>query len=411
MLAAGPPPLRTVVVVSTTENRTLNRRTVLGGVLATLAIAACGSSGTKAGESTTTAAAGSATTAGATATTAAGTATTAGSTATTAKAATDLKATLNASGATFPKAFYGEAIASFAERYKGVTINYGGGGSGKGRQDLADQIVDWAGSDGVIPDADKAKFKGGDVLYFPTVVAPITISYNLDGVDKLQLSPDTIAKIFQLRIKSWDDAAIAADNLGVKLPATPIVVAVRSDSSGTTDNFTKFVDRASGDAGSKVWTLKNGSKVEWPAGVQAGEGNGGVAKLVGDNKGGIGYVDLSDALAAKLKTASVKNQSGKFVAPTLDAASAAAEGAEIKADLTFSLPWAKGDAAYPITAQTWIIVYKTQTDKAKGAATTEFIRWILTDGQKLAKDVNFAALPTSLSAKALAQLDMIVLPA
>ena len=392
-------------------NRPINRRTVIGGVLATLVFAACGSS--KAASTTTTksatatsAAAGAATTAASATTTV-----TTGATATTAKAATDLKATLNASGATFPKACYGEAIAAFSEKNKGVTINYGGGGSGKGRQDLADQIVDWAGTDGTIADADKAKFKGGDVLYSPTVVAPITVSYNLDGVDKLQLSPDTIAKIFQLQIKSWDDAAIAADNPGAKLPATPIVVAVRSDSSGTTDNFTKFIDRASGDGGSKVWTLKNGSKVEWPAGVQAGEGNGGVAKLVGDNKGGIGYVDLSDALAAKLKTASVKNQGGKFIAPTLDAASAAAEGAEIKADLTFSLPWAKGDSAYPITAQTWIIVYKTQTDKAKGAATKEFIRWVLTDGQKLAKDVNFAALPTSLASKALAQLDMIVLPA
>lgn len=393
--------------------RTTSRAALVGGLLAVV-LASCGSSAAK--SDTTTAAAGAATTAAGTATTKAATATTASAAttaaaATTAKPATDLKATLNASGATFPKAYYGEAIAAFSETNKGVTINYGGGGSGKGRQDLADQIVDWAGTDGTIADADKAKFKGGDVLYFPTVVAPITMSYNVDGVDKLQLSPDTIAKIFQLQIKSWDDAAIAADNPGAKLPATPIVVAVRSDSSGTTDNFTKFIDRASGDAGSKVWTLKNGSKVEWPAGVQAGEGNGGVAKLVNDNKGAIGYVDLSDAIAAKLKTASVKNQAGKFVAPTLEGASAAAEGAEIKADLTYSLPWSKGDASYPIAAQTWIIVYKTQTDKAKGAATKEFLRYVLTDGQKLAKDVNFAALPKALADKALAQLDSIVLPA
>ena len=392
-------------------NRPINRRTVIGGVLATLVFAACGSS--KAASTTTTksatatsAAAGAATTAASATTTV-----TTGATATTVKAATDLKATLNASGATFPKACYGEAIAAFSEKNKGVTINYGGGGSGKGRQDLADQIVDWAGTDSPIPDADKAKFKGGDVLYFPTVVAPITISYNLDGVDKLQLSPDTIAKIFQLQIKSWDDAAIATDNPGVKLPATPIVVAVRSDSSGTTDNFTKFVDRASGTGGAGVWTLKSGSKVEWPAGVQAGEGNGGVAKIVGDNKGGIGYVDLSDALAAKLKTAAVKNQAGTFVKPDLAGASAAADGTTVNADLTYSAPWAKGAASYPITAQTWIIVYKKQTDKAKGTATKEFIRWVLTDGQKLAPTVNFAPLPKGIDDKALAQLDMIELPA
>ena len=265
-------------------NRTPSHRVVrsvaVGGLLA-LALAACGSSSKTATDTATTKSPSSATTAASgTATSAAGTATTpAPSSATTGKPATDLKATLNASGATFPKAFYGEAIASFSDKNKGVTINYGGGGSGKGRQDLADQIVDWAGTDSPIPDADKAKFKGGDVLYFPTVVAPITISYNLDGVDKLQLSPDTIAKIFQLQIKSWDDAAIATDNPGVKLPATPIVVAVRSDSSGTTDNFTKFVDRASGTGGAGVWTLKSGSKVEWPAGVQAGEGKIGRAHV------------------------------------------------------------------------------------------------------------------------------------
>ena len=240
---------------------------VAGAVTLSILTAACGSSKkTVAGASSTKAP--TATTAASGATTAPGAATTAATTAAPAKTtaaapAADLKATLNASGATFPKAFYGEAIAAFSEKNKGVTINYGGGGSGKGRQDLADQISDWSGTDSPIPDADKAKFKGGDVLYFPTVVAPITVSYNLDGVDKLQLSPETVAKIFSLQIKSWDDATIAADNPGAKLPATPIVVAVRSDSSGTTDNFTKFLDRSSGASG--AWTLKSGSKVEWPA--------------------------------------------------------------------------------------------------------------------------------------------------
>lgn len=387
--------------------RTTSRAALVGGLLAVV-LAACGSSDSG-GSSATTAAAGATTTAASTGTTAGGgAATTAKPADTTAKSATDLKATLNASGATFPKAFYGEAIASFQDENKGVTINYGGGGSGKGRQDLADQIVDWAGTDSPVPEADKAKFKGGEVLHFPTVVAPITVSYNLD-VDKLQLSAETVAKIFSLQIKSWDDAAIAADNPGVKLPATPIVVAVRSDSSGTTDNFTKFLDRSSGASG--VWTLKSGSKVEWPAGVQAGEGNGGVAKIVADNKGAIGYVDLSDATAAKLKFAAVKNKAGKFVEPTLEGASAAAEGAEIKADLTYSLPWADGEKSYPITAQTWIIVYKKQTDKAKAEATKAFLRYVLTDGQELAPDVTFAPLPKGLDDKALAQLDMIEIPA
>ena len=138
------------------------------------------------------------------------------------------------------------------------------------------------------------------------------------GVDKLQLSPDTIAKIFQRQIKKWNDAAIAADNPGVTLPDTDIVVAHRSDSSGTTDNFTKFLDRPSGAGGSGVWTLKSGSTVEWPTDTQAGNGNAGVAQIIQGTTGAIGYVDLADAKSLDLKFASVKNKAGKFVEPTLD---------------------------------------------------------------------------------------------
>ena len=384
---------------------------VIAGVLiVSMTAAACGSS--KKTDSAGTTVAG-ATTVVAGATTVAGGATTAApgttATATTVKPAADLKATLNSSGSTFVKAFMDEAIAAFNGKNKGVTINYGGGGSGKGRQDLADQLTDFAGSDSPIADADKAKFKGGDVLYFPVVVAPITVSYNLDGVDKLQLSPDTIAKIFQLQVKTWDAPEIAADNAGVKLPSTPIVVAVRSDSSGTTDNFTKFLNASAGASG--TWTLKSGSKVEWPTGVQAAEGNGGVSKIVKDNKGAVGYVDLSDAKAAGLKFALVKNQAGKFVAADLAGASAAAEGTDVKPDLTFFAGWAKGDAAYPIAAQTWVLVYKKQTDKAKGHAVMAFINYILTDGQKLAPTVNYGPLPKALVDKAIAQLSMIDMPA
>ena len=369
--------------------------TLLAGALV---VAACGSS--KSSDATsTTIKAGAATTTASAATTAAAITTT--------KAELKLSATLNASGATFPKAYYDEAIASFKEKAKGVTINYGGGGSGKGRQDLADQVVDWAGSDGTVADADKPKYKGGEFLYFPTVIAPITLSYNIDGVDKLQLSPATVAKIFQRDIKRWDDAAIAADNPGVKLPATPIVAAHRSDSSGTTSNFTAFLDKSVGTGGDGTWKLKSGSTVEWPADTQGGEGNGGVAKIVKDTKGAIGYIDLSDAKAAGLKFAQVKNKAGKFVAPTLEATSAAAAGATVKPDLTFSLAWADGDASYPIAAQTWVIAYKKQTDKAKADALKAFLQYVLTDGQILAPKLDFAPLSKDLAAKTIAQLEQL----
>ena len=153
------------------------------------------------------------------------------------------------------------AIAAFKDDAPGVTINYGGGGSGKGRQDLADQVVDWAGSDGVIKAEDLPKFKGGEVLYFPTVLAPITLSYNLDGVDKLQLTPDTIAKIFQRQITNWNDPAIAADNPDAKLPDQAITVALRSDGSGTTENFTKFLDAAAAPAAMAPGRSRAGSTV------------------------------------------------------------------------------------------------------------------------------------------------------
>lgn len=387
----------------------------LAGVTALgLVAAACGDDSSGSGATTTAAATTAAPTTTAAATTAAPTTaapTTAAATTTTTKAPTvdykSLKGTLNGSGATFPKAFYDEAIAEFKKVAPGVTVNYGGGGSGKGRQDFADQVTDWGGTDGVVKAEDKPKYKGGDFVYIPTVIAPITMAYNVDGVDKLQLSPDTIAKIFQLQVKTWNDPAIAADNPNVKLPDTPITVAVRADSSGTTENFSIFLDLASGDAASKAWALKRGSTIQWPAGVQAGQGNSGVAKIVKDTKGGIGYVDFSDAKATGLKAAAVKNKAGKFVAPTLEATTAAAEGAKINDDLTFGLAWADGEKSYPIAAQTWILAYKKIADPDKAAALRGFLTWILTDGQKLAPKIDFAPLPGVIDDKALAAVKTI----
>lgn len=315
-----------------------------------------------------------------------------------------LSATLDASGATFPQAFYEEAIAAFTDAHPDVTINYGGGGSGKGRQDLADGVVDFAGSDGLVKPEDAGKFKG-EFLYFPTVAAPITVAYNLDVAD-LKLSPETIAKVFQREVKSWDDPAVAADNPGADLPSTPIIVAHRADSSGTTENFTKFLKAAT-----PAWTLDAGSTVNWPGDTQAGNGNSGVAQIVKSTKGAIGYVDLSDALAAGLDTALIKNKAGKFVAPTLKGASAALAGAQVNDDLSYNPLWADGAEAYPITAPTWILAYKEQTDPAKGAALKAFLRFVLTDGQDLAQEVDYARLPASLRDKALAQLDALVIPA
>ncbi len=314
--------------------------------------------------------------------------------------------TVNGSGSTLSKPYQETAIEEFKKANSGVTLNYGGGGSGKGRQDLADMVVDFAGSDSPYKDADMAKIKGGEVLYFPVLLGPITLSYNVQGVDKLRLSADTIAKIFQREVKKWNDKAIAADNPGAKLPDADIVVAHRADGSGTTQNFTEFLNGAA----KGTWKLKSGSTVEWPSDTQAGQGNGGVAQIVKSTKGAIGYVDLSDAKASGLKYASVKNQAGKFVEPTTGAASAAGDGIEVKGNLLFSALNAKGEKSYPITCQTWVIVYAKQTDRAKGEALKAYLKFLVKDGQKLLSEIDYAPLPKSLQEKAVKQLDKIQLP-
>ncbi|HEY1557410.1 MAG TPA: phosphate ABC transporter substrate-binding protein PstS [Kofleriaceae bacterium] len=311
--------------------------------------------------------------------------------------------TLDASGSTFQKAFEEVAIEAYTKQHPNVKINYGAGGSGKGRQDLADMVVDFAGSDAPYKDADKAKLKGGDVLYFPILLGAVSVSYHLDGVAKLQLSPETVAKIFQRDIKKWNDPAIAADNPGVTLPATDITVAHRADGSGTTDIFTHFLDGGSAGA----WKLKAGGTVEWPADTQAGNGNSGVAQIVTATNGAIGYVDLSDAKAAKLSYAAIKNAAGKYITPDAASVSAAGDGIAVKDDLTFSAVNSKGDAAYPITGQTWVIVYAKPADKQKAAAIKAYLAFLLGDGQKLAPDVDFAPLPKALQDKAIAQLGKI----
>ncbi|MEY2424398.1 MAG: phosphate transport system substrate-binding protein [Acidimicrobiaceae bacterium] len=314
-----------------------------------------------------------------------------------------LTGTLNGSGSSFQDAFDQKAKSEFAKKASGVTVNYTKSGSSAGKQDLANQVVQFAGTDSLIKDTDKPTFKGGDVLYFPTVGAPITVSFNVSGLDKLQLSPDVLAGIFQATITTWNDPKIAADNAGVPLPSTKIAVVHRLDGSGTTSNFTKYLKTAA----PTVWTLDSGDTVNWPASTQGAEKNSGVASIVKTTDGAIGYVDLADSVNASLKTASIKNAAGKFVAPTLDGASAALAGADVAADLTYNPLNAAGDAAYPITSPTWIIVYKKQTDATVAEALRGWLNFVLTDGQGFAKTVGYAQLPSALAQKAIDQLSQI----
>jgi phosphate transport system substrate-binding protein len=311
-----------------------------------------------------------------------------------------LSGTLKASGASFPDAYYQEVIESFAEFAPDLTITYNATGSSTGKKEFGQGLTDFAGTDSTVKDTDGVA--AGSFMYVPTVAAPITVSYNLSGVDKLQLSPDTLAKIFQRDIKTWNDAAIGADNPGVTLPAKAITVAHRSDGSGTTNNFTKYLDAAS-----DAWKLGAGDTVKWPADTQGGERNSGVANLIKNGDGTIGYVDLSDAKSSNLKLAAIKNKDGRFVLPTLEGTTAGLNGATVKDDLSYDPLNAAGAESYPITAPTFILVKAKYSDAKKAEAVKGFLSYLLNEGQAVAKDVNFAPLPDPLKQKALAQLDKI----
>jgi len=320
-----------------------------------------------------------------------------------ARSSADLSGTLNGSGSTFQTVFQQSAIAAFRSVDSGITVNYGAGGSGKGRTDLASGVVNFAGSDSPIPAADVPLFKGKTVLYFPVIIGPITMAYNLSGVSNLKLDPTTIANIFQGKITKWNDPAIASLNSGVSLPSTPITIAVRSDSSGTTANFTLFLK----DAVPSVWTLGSSSTIKWPSTARAGMGNPGVAQIVKSTSGAIGYVDYATAKASGLSFASVKNSSGAYVAPSPTAASAAADGATVATNLTFAAAWAPGASAYPITYQSWDLVYAQQPSASDAALLKAYLGYLLGPGQQLLGSLGYAPLPSSLDQKAVAQLSQI----
>src|SRR5215813_4413023 len=320
---------------------------------------------------------------------------------------TQLGGTLNGAGATFPQPVYQEWAARFQEK-SGVTVNYQGIGSGGGVAQFTAGTVDFGASDASMTDDEiaEAQKKGSDPVHVPTVLGAVTVSYNLDGVDKgMKLDGKTIADIFLLKVKKWNDPKIASQNSGLQLPDSDITICHRSDESGTTKNFTAFLA-----AYSDEW--KNGpgvdKSVKWPGGTGA-KGNDGVAACIKQNAGAVGYVEQAYALANNFTFADVKNKAGNYVAPSLEGASAAAVGLDIPDDLRISTIDAPGDQAYPITALTFLLVWQDacKAGKDEGAAKRikAWLQYAEGDGQSVAKELQYAPLPDDLHTKAMAKVD------
>jgi phosphate transport system substrate-binding protein len=315
-----------------------------------------------------------------------------------------VSATLNGAGSTFAAPIYQQVGADL--KGQGLTINYQGVGSGAGVSQFAAGTVDFAGSDPALADADKASIKKGTPIQIPFALGAITASYNLSGVKSgLKLDGATLAKIYLGKITSWDDAAIKGQNPDLTIPSTKITVVHRSDSSGTTKGFTQFLANYSPE-----WTSGPGvdKDIKWPVGTGA-KGNDGVAAAVKQTDGAIGYVEQAYALQNGFTFADVKNKSGKYIAPTLESTSAAADGIDIPADLGVSTIDAPGAKAYPIVSQTFAITYadpcKAGLNKDKATGLKTFFSYLLGAGQDTIKKLSYAPIPDALKTKDQAVVD------
>ncbi len=317
-----------------------------------------------------------------------------------------ITATLLGAGSTFIDPVMQEWIGEFTKNVQpGVSITYQPIGSGGGVQQFTARTTDFGGSDAFMSDDEIAaaqQSSGCDVVHIPMVFGAVTVAYNVSGLDSLTLDSDTLAKIFLGTITKWNDPAIAALNSGVSLPNEDIIVAHRSDGSGTTSIFTTYLDHENADWHSQVG---KGKEVTWPVGV-GGQGNDGVAAAIVQNDGGIGYVELAYALENSLPVASMINSDGKAVVPTLESTAAAADGITIPDDLRYNILDVGGDG-YPIAGSTWVLAYTCGYDANKADALKSFLTWALQDGDSIAQDLNYAPVGDSLQAKSLANVNRI----
>lgn len=310
--------------------------------------------------------------------------------------------TILGAGATFPNPLYSKMFAEY-NKTTGLKVNYQSIGSGGGIQQLTAKTVDFGASDAPLNGKQDSALSA-PAIHIPATAGAVVLSYNLPEVkDTLKLTPDVLAKIFLGDIKKWNDPKIAAINAGVKLPATEIVIAHRSDGSGTSNIFTTYLSKVSTDWETKVG---KGSSVNWPVGL-GGKGNEGVAGLIKQTPGTIGYIELAYAIQNNMAFAKLQNKAGNFITPSIASVTAAAN-INIPADAKVSLTNTEAADGYPISGLSWILVYKEQKynnrSLDKVTKMLKLVQWMIHEGQQYSAALNYAPLSPAAVAVGEAQL-------
>lgn len=312
--------------------------------------------------------------------------------------------TLNGAGATFPYPMYSKWFSEYHKAHPDVEINYQSIGSGGGIRQVLAGTVDFGASDGPMSDEQLSQAKT-KILHVPTVLGAVVPAYNIPGVTaELKFTPEALAGIFLGKITSWNDPALTGANPGVSLPNQPIIVIHRSDGSGTTFIFTDYLSKVSSDWQSQVGKA---TSVKWPVGL-GGKGNEGVAGMIRQMQGGIGYIELIYAVQNKIPYGVVKNSGGNFVKASLESVTAAAGSVKsMPADFRVSITNAPGKDAYPISSFTWLLIPAQSKDPAKGKILADFLNWMVDSGQKMTADLTYAPLPESVAAKVKAEIKQV----
>ncbi len=312
--------------------------------------------------------------------------------------------TLNGAGATFPYPVYSKWFSEYNKKRPDVRINYQSIGSGGGIRQVLAGTVDFGATDGPMSDGQLRQAKS-KILHIPTVLGAVVPAYNVPEVKgELKFTAEALAGIFLGRITSWNAKEIADANPGVSLPNQPIIVVHRSDGSGTTFVWTDYLSKVSRD-----WETAagRGTSVRWPVGLGA-KGNEGVAGMIRQLAGAIGYVELIYAEQNKIAYGSVKNAAGAFVRPSLASTSAAAASVKnMPADFRVSITNPPGKDAYPVASFTWLLIPAQSADAQKGKILADFLAWMLADGQPMAAQLHYAPLPKEVSDKVRAAITQV----